>query len=51
MEKKRVLTSENGVKCLIREIKVHWLIMDCDGVMQILEIYEDDQFVYLVLEY
>jgi uncharacterized membrane protein YecN with MAPEG domain len=33
MEKKRLLHSENGVKCLVREIRVHWLIMDCDGVL------------------
>jgi hypothetical protein len=46
-----VLNSENGVKCLVREVRVHWLIVDCDGVMQLLEIFEDDQFIYLVLEY
>ncbi len=51
MEKRKVLNSENGVKCLVREVRVHWLIMDCDGVMQLLEIFEDDQFIYLVLEY
>ena len=51
MEKNKVLNSENGVKCLVREVRVHWLIMDCDGVMQLLEIFEDDQFIYLVLEY
>ena len=27
------------------------MITDCDGVLQLLEIYEDDDFVYLVLEY
>jgi len=51
MEKKRLVNSENGVKCMVREIRVHWLVMDCDGVLQLLEIYEDDEFVYLVLEY
>ena len=51
MDKKRLLNSENGVQCLVREIRVHWLITDCDGVLQLLEIYEDDDFVYLVLEY
>ena len=51
MEKSKVLNSENGVLCLVREVRVHWLIMDCDGVMQLLEIFEDDQFIYLVLEY
>lgn len=25
--------------------------MDCDGVLQLLEIYEDEEYVYLVLEY
>jgi hypothetical protein len=46
-----MINSENGVQCLIREIRVHWQIMDCDGMLQLLEIYEDEDYVYLVLEY
>ena len=51
MDKKRLLNSENGVQCLLLEFRVHWQITDCDGVLQLLEIYEDDDFVYLVVEY
>ena len=51
MDKKRLLNFENGVQCFVGEIRVHWMITDCDGVLQLLEIYEDDDFVYLNLDY
>jgi hypothetical protein len=35
---------------LINEIVVHWALRDCDGVIQLLEIYETESTVYLVLE-
>ncbi|TNV74228.1 hypothetical protein FGO68_gene495 [Halteria grandinella] len=41
----------NQINCLVNEIQVHWAIFECDGVLQLLEIYEDEEFIYLILEY
>jgi len=30
---------------------VHWVLSDCDGILHLLEIFEDEKLVYLVLEY
>lgn len=32
-------------------MKVHWALSDCDGILHLLEIFEDEEFVYLTLEY
>jgi len=45
------LPNNQGVTSLVNEIRVHWAIFECDGVLQLLEIFEDSEFVYLVLEY
>jgi len=36
---------------LVNEISVHWSLEDCDGVLSLQEIYEDEENVYLVIEY
>ena len=36
---------------LIEEIRVHWVLEDCEGILRLLEIFEDEHKVYLVLEY
>jgi serine/threonine protein kinase len=30
---------------------VHWELEDCDGILKLIELYEDDSLLYLVLEY
>lgn len=30
---------------------MHWALDECDSILQLIEIFEDDVFVYLVLEY
>jgi serine/threonine protein kinase len=30
---------------------VHWALEECDGILRLFELYEDTDFVYLVLEY
>jgi serine/threonine protein kinase len=53
----KVLSKDNikgtvgGLANLIQEIKVHWALEECEGVLRLLEIYEDPEYVYLVLEY
>ncbi len=36
---------------LENELQVHWSLKDCDGILQLLELFEDDNFAYLILEY
>ena len=33
------------------EIRVHWELEKCDGALRLLEIFEDDFYIYMVLEY
>lgn len=40
-----------GIKNLIAEIKVHWVLDQCEGILRLIEIYEDTENVYLVLDY
>ena len=36
---------------LKNEIKVHWTLENCEGALQLHEIYEDEEYAYLVLDY
>ena len=51
LKKKNILKQPKGVLYLIREISVHWILMECSGLIKLLELYEDDEYVFLVLEY
>ena len=35
----------------MQEVRVHWALEECDGILRLLELYEDALFVFLVLEY
>ena len=47
----KLKASLNGILSLLKEIKVHWVLEECEGILRLIEIYEDNQYVYLVLEY
>lgn len=51
LDKQRIIAHHHGLNNLFNEIKVHWSLADCDGILHMLEIYEDEFYVYLVLEY
>ena len=51
LNKERILKTVNGIQNTIQEIKVHWALEECDGILRLFEIYEDKDFIYLVLEY
>ena len=36
---------------LKNELRVHWALSDCEGILQLQELVEDQNFVYFVLEY
>jgi hypothetical protein len=50
---KKSRLSSDAIFCsnFIKEIKAHWRLLDCDGVVELLDIFEDEELVYLVLEY
>ena len=39
------------MQALFNEIRVHWALEGCQGVLKLLKIYEDPWVVKLVLEY
>ena len=43
--------NSNKLKNFVSEIKVHWALRECSGILQLHEIFEDDIFVFLVLDY
>ena len=36
---------------MVSEIKVHWALERCDGMLGLQEIYEESNLIYLVLDY
>ena len=51
LDKNKISHNEIRTKHLVTEIRVHWTPEKCDGALRLLEIFEDDLFVYIVLEY
>jgi serine/threonine protein kinase len=36
---------------MLNEIRVHWALENCPSVLSLLAIYEDQEKIYLILEY
>lgn len=51
LDKNKISQNEVRTKHLVTEIRVHWIVENCDGALRLLSLYEDDLFVYIVLEY
>ena len=51
IDKLKVDNNESRTKQLVSEIKVHWILEKCDGAIKLIELFEDENFVYIVLEY
>lgn len=49
--KKDFFKSSSNFECLVKEIWIHNVVNDCNGVMKFYGIYEEQQYVHLVLEY
>jgi hypothetical protein len=47
----KIAKNDSRTKHLVNEIRVHWELEMCDGALRLLELYEDDQFIYIVLEF
>ena len=50
LEKKKILGTRYGLQSLLNEIKSHWALEHCDGILKLLGIHEDGSYVILVLE-
>ena len=48
---KNIISDPRQLRNLGNEIKVHWALNECDGILQLLELYEDEEYVYLVLDF
>lgn len=51
LDKSKIIANENGVKMLINEIRAHWALEHCEGILKLLKIYEDSHFLAFILEY
>ena len=51
MKKKQILDSNLGFKGILREIKVHWKLGECSNILELFELYESEENIYMVLEY
>ena len=51
IKKSKILESEYGLKCMLNEIRVHWALENCAGVLDLIAMHEDDEMIFLVLEY
>lgn len=51
LKKRQVAGSKNGVMYLLNEIRVHWHLEQCSSVLKLLQLFEDENAVYMVLEY
>ena len=50
-KKHQEMLSYNPVKDLQSEIRTHWALSQSGGGIKLLEIYEDDLYVFLVLDF
>ena len=51
IKKSKILESQYGLKCMLNEIRVHWALENCAGVLDLIAIHEDQEMIFLVLEY
>lgn len=51
LKKQQIVGMKTGIAFLILEIQVHWALEECESVLQLLSLYEDNENIYMVLEY
>jgi len=49
--KEKIVNIESGVEFLLNEIRVHWALEQCVSVVRLLHIFENDDSIFMVLEY
>jgi hypothetical protein len=51
LKKSQIQQGKNGIQYLLNEIKVHWALENCAIVLKLLQLYEDEHNIYMVLEF
>lgn len=51
LDKSKINNNETRTRQLVSEIKVHWALEKCEGIIKVIELFEDEQYVYMILEY
>ncbi len=51
MQSSTIANNKKLCSDLENELRVHWALRDCDGILSLRELYEDDLFIYIVLDY
>jgi hypothetical protein len=51
VDKRRIARDDARKVQLFNEIRVHWALEKCDGALRLLELFEDENHLYMVLEY
>lgn len=51
LDKGQIVRSKNGIQQLMNEIRVHWTLEQCESVVKLIQLYEDEHSVYVVLEF
>ena len=51
MQSSALVNNKKLCSDLDNELRVHWALRDCDGILSLRELYEDDLFIYIVLDY
>lgn len=51
IQKSHIIKDNNGLRSLLNEFRMHWALDQCENILRLLQIYEDQGNVYLVLEY
>ena len=41
LKKEQILSLSNGLPFLLNEIRAHWVLEHCEGVLKLLRIHED----------
>jgi serine/threonine protein kinase len=51
VSKENLLGLFQGVETFLREIMAHWILEECEGVLNILGLYDNEEHIILALEY
>ena len=51
LSKEKIVAIESGIDFLLNEIHVHWALEQCVSVVRLLNLFEDENHIYMVLEY
>jgi hypothetical protein len=51
LEKRQFENNEMVMQTLINEIRAHWILEQCEGVLKTFAIYDNADYIVLALEY